>query len=199
MSKANTKQTGEAAMLLDILIVLVIFAGVGFGFWKGLLNQAVALLGIYLGALLGRFIYEPIGRSLSAATSFDLRLMELVAFLLFLILMPVLLLLGARAMWGSLRLPRAWGQIDLICGSLLGAVVGLLAAMVVVLAVGFLVTSGHISSSVSNLPIFSPLQYAWSTSSLSAPVIKVGHIFYYALLPNAGKTVPDILQVLAPH
>ena len=186
-------------MVLDILIILLIVGGVAFGFWKGLLNQGLALLGIYLGALLGRFLYEPIGRGVTAATGFDLRLAQLLAFLLFLILTPILLLLGARALWGNLRLPRSWGQLDLIGGSLLGMVVGLLAAMMAVLAVGFLVASAHVNAGVATYPLFSQIQAAWMTSSLREPVVLVGHIFYYALLPNAGKTIPDILQVLAPQ
>lgn len=186
-------------MVLDIFIVLLIAAGVAFGFWKGILNQLLALLGIYLGALLGRFLYEPIGRGLSAATGFDLRLGHLLIFLLILLVVPVLLLLGARALWGSLRLPLDWGQLDLLGGALLGAVVGLLAAIIAVLAVGFLVANNQADSGVVNYPLISQMQYAWSTSSLRLPVVQVGHIFYYALLPNAGTATPDILRVLAPH
>lgn len=186
-------------MVLDIFIVLLIAAGVAFGFWKGILNQGLALLGIYLGALLGRFLYEPLGRGLSAATGFDLRLGQLLIFLLILIVVPVLLLLGAHMLWGNLRLPNAWGQLDLLGGALLGAVVGLLAAMFAVLAVGFLVTSNQASSGVVDYPLFSQMHYIWSTSSLRAPVVQVGHIFYYALLPNAGTNTPDILRVFSPH
>jgi len=185
-------------MLLDILIVLLIIGGVAFGLWKGLLNQGLAILGGYLGALLARFVYEPVARFIVAATSFDLRVVQLIVFLLIIIAVPVALLLTARTLWGSLRLPPAWGQTDLVGGMVLGAVVGLLAAMFVVLTFGFLVTSVHAASAV-NFPLFGLVQTSWSASLLRAPVVEIGHVLYYSLLPNVGKTIPDILQVFAPH
>lgn len=185
-------------MLLDILIVLLIIGGVAFGLWKGLLNQGLAILGVYLGALLARFVYEPVARFIVAATAFDLRVVQLIVFLLIIIAVPVALLLTARTLWGSLRLPTRWGQADLVGGMLLGAFVGLLAAMFVVLTFGFLVTSAH-AGSTADFPLFGLVQAAWSASLLRSPVVEVGHVLYYSLLPNVGKTIPDILQVFAPH
>ncbi len=186
-------------MLLDILIVLLIIGGVVFGLWKGLLNQGIAILGVYLGALLGRFIYEPIARPIAAATALDLHLVQLLVFLLIIIAVPTLLLVVAHTLWGSLKLPDAWGQADLVGGTALGAVVGLLAAMFVVLTFGFLVTTAHVNSVAEHYPLFDQIQAAWSASLLRGPVVVVGHVLYYTLLPNVGKTSPDILQVFAPR
>ena len=66
----------------------------------------------------------------------------------------VLRLLGAQARWGSLRLPPVWGQLDMLGGALLGAVVGLLA----VLVGGFLVGSSPASVGGVTVPLRSPLQ-----------------------------------------
>ncbi len=186
-------------MLLDILIILLIIGGVAFGLWKGLLNQGVAILGVYLGALLGRFVYEPIARPLSSVTSLDLRLVQLLVFLIIVIVVPVSFVLLARTLWGSLRLPHAWGQLDLVGGTFLGAVVGLLAAMFLVLMVGFLVTTAHVGENAAHYPLIGQLQGAWSASLLRGPVVVVGHILYYSLLPSVGKTSPDILSVFAPR
>lgn len=194
----QSERAGVTAMLLDILIVLLIIGGVAFGLWKGVLNQGLAILGVYLGALLARFVYEPVARFIVAATSFDLRVVQLLVFLLIIIAVPVALLLAARSLWGSLRLPRAWGQADLVGGMVLGAVVGLMAAMFVVLTFGYLVTSVH-AVSAANFPLFGQIQAAWSASLLRAAVVQIGHVLYYSLLPNVGKTIPDILQVFAPH
>ncbi len=186
-------------MLLDVLVLLFIIGGVAFGLWRGLLSQGLAMLGGYLGALLARFIYEPVARPTAAATGLDLHFTQLLVFLLIVIALPVTLLLVARSLWGSLRLPYAWGQVDLVGGALLGAVVGLLAAMFVVLAFGFLAAAAQTDSSAASYPFFDQIQAAWSASLLRAPVVEVGHVLYYSLLPNAGKTIPDILQVFAPH
>lgn len=194
-----SERAGETTMLLDILIVLLIIGGVAFGLWKGLLNQGVAILGVYLGALLGRFVYEPVARPLAGVTSLDLRLVQLLVFLIIIIAAPVLFVLLARTLWGSLRLPHAWGQLDLVGGTFLGAVVGLLAAMFLVLMVGFLVTTAHVGENGANYPLIGQLQTAWSASLLRGPVVVVGHILYYSLLPSVGKTSPDILQVFAPR
>ena len=186
-------------MLLDILIVLLIIGGVAFGLWKGLLNQGIAILGVYLGALLGRFLYDPIARPIAGVTSLDLRLVQLVVFLVIVIAVPILMVVLARTLWGSLRLPRSWGQLDLVGGTFLGAVVGMLAAMFLVLTVGFLVTTAHVSGTAAHYPLVDQLQAAWSASLLRDSVVEVGHILYYSLLPSVGKTAPDILQVFAPR
>jgi hypothetical protein len=186
-------------MLLDILIILLIIGGVVFGLWKGLLSQGIAILGVYLGALLGRFVYDPIARPIAGATGLDLHLVQLLAFLLIIIAMPTLLLIVAHTLWGALKLPDAWGQADLVGGTALGAVVGLLAAMFVVLTFGFLVTTAHVTSVATSYPLFDQIQAAWSASLLRGPVVTVGHVLYYTLLPNVGKSSPDILQVFAPR
>ncbi len=186
-------------MVIDILVLLLIVSGVAFGLWKGLINQGLAILGVYLGALLARFLYEPLARLFVSILPLDLRLVQLIMFLLIIIAVPALLLLAAHAFWGSLRLPHAWGQLDLVGGTFLGAVVGLLAAMFLVLAVGYLAASGHVNPSAANFPLFGFLESSWSSSLLRGPVVQVGQIFYYMLFPNAGKTIPDILQVFAPR
>jgi membrane protein required for colicin V production len=186
-------------MLLDILITLLIIGGVAFGFWRGLLNQGVAILGVYLGALLGRFVYEPIAQVVAPITSLDLRLIQLLVFLLIIVAVMTLLLIGAHTLWGSLKLPYRWGQADLVGGMLLGAVVGLLAALFLVLTFGFLVTTAHVNSTAANYPLFNLIQAAWSSSLLREPMVQVGHVLYYSLLPNVGKSSPDILRVFAPQ
>jgi uncharacterized membrane protein required for colicin V production len=186
-------------MTLDILIVLCIVAGVGFGFWKGLFNQGLIIVGVYLGALVGRFVYEPIAQPLTDIIHLDLHFAQLLIFLLIVILVPVGLFLAAHALWGSLRLPYAWGQLDLLGGAVLGAVVGLLAAMLLILSAGFLFINSHVSTASANDPLFVSIQSAWSTSRLRDPVVQVGQFVYYSLLPNVGATVPNILQVFAPR
>lgn len=193
------ERAGETAMLLDILIVLLLIGGVAFGFWRGLLNLALAIVGVYLGALLGRFVYEPIAQVVASVISLDLRLTQLIVFLLMIIAVTVLLSIGAHALWGSLKLPYRWGQTDLIGGMLLGAVLGLLAALFLVLTFGFLVTTAHVNSNAANYPLFNQIQAAWSSSLLRAPMVQVGHVLYYSLLPNVGKSNPDILKVFAPQ
>lgn len=186
-------------MLLDILIVLLIVGGIVFGLWKGFLYQCVVILGAYLGALLGRFVYDPIARTISAATTLDLRLAQLIVFLLLIIAVPILLLVLAHLLWGSLRLPHEWGQFDLVGGTFLGAVVGLLAGMFLVLTFGFLVLNAHVGGNGANFPLVGQIQAAWAGSLLREPVVTVGHVLYYSLLPNVGKTSPDILSVFAPR
>ncbi len=186
-------------MLLDVLVVLLVMGGIAFGFWKGLLHQGLAIVGIYLGALLARFVYEPMARPIAAATSFNLRLVQLVIFLLIVIAVPVVVLVVARTLWGPLRLPDTWGQVDLVGGMLLGAVVGLLAALFLALAFGFVVATIQANSSAANYPLFGLIPAAWSASLLRAPLVDVGHLLYYSLLPNVGNTIPDILHVFAPR
>jgi uncharacterized membrane protein required for colicin V production len=187
-------------MLLDLVIILLVVAGVGFGFWKGLLLPGLMIVGIYLGALLARFIYQGVAQSLVSVVPLNNSVMQIVVFLLVVALVPFGLVFGLRTLLGTLRLPPHLGQVDLLGGSVLGGVLGLVLAMLAVLAVGFLVTTANLTESGGlHYPLFDALQATWTKSILREPVVVVGHLFYYALLPNAGKTVPDILNVFGPH
>ncbi len=187
-------------MLLDVLIILLMVAGVGFGFWKGILVPGLTIVGIYLGALLGRFVYQGLAESFVALVPINVGVMQIAVFLLIVALMPIGLVLSLRSLLGTLRLPPRLGQVDLLGGSILGGVLGLVVAMIAVLAIGFLVTRVDLTESGGlHFPLFDFLQSTWSGSLLRAPIVVVGHVFYYSLLPNAGKTVPDILNVFGPR
>ncbi len=186
-------------MLLDIFITLLVGGGIALGFWRGLLVQMLIIPGIYLGALLARFIYDPIARSIAGLVTFDLTLLQAMVFLLIVVLVPVLLLLLVHVLWGTLRLSDRWGQLDLLGGTLLGGVTGLLAALLVVLAVGFLVMQGQQGPGGTTAPLLDQVRQTWETSRLRAPAVQLGHLVYYSLLPDIGTGVPAILRVFAPR
>lgn len=186
-------------MFLDILAVLLVVAGVAFGLWKGLLTQVVALIGLYLGALLARFLYEPLANSIVAVVGLDLHLTELLIFLLVLVIVPVVLVVVARNLWEPLRLPYSLGQLDLLGGALVGLLVGVLAAVFLVLLFGYLASLSKYSPNAVHYPLYSQMQTTW-TSSIVQPLVvhQVGHFIYYSLFPKVTADAPDILQVFAP-
>ncbi|HEY7126257.1 MAG TPA: CvpA family protein [Ktedonobacterales bacterium] len=187
-------------MLLDVLIILLVVGGVGFGFWRGILLPGLTIVGIYLGALLARFVYQSLAQSLSSVLPLNVSIAQVVIFLLIVALVPIGLAFGIRSLMGTLKLPPRLGQVDLLGGSILGGILGLVVAMLAVLAIGFLVTTADLTESGGlHYPLFDALQATWGASILRGPIVVVGHLFYYALLPNAGKTVPDILNVFIPH
>ena len=186
-------------MFLDILALLLVVAGVAYGLWKGLLTLVVVLIGIYLGALVARFVYEPIARSIVAVVMLDLRLTELIVFILILVLVPVLLVIVAHAFWGPLRLPYSLGQPDLVGGALVGLLAGALAAVFLVLLFGYLATLSNYSPDAVHYPLYSQIQSAWSGSLIQPLVVQhIGHYVYYSLFPKATADAPGILQVFAP-
>lgn len=187
-------------MFLDILAILLVVGGVAFGFWKGLFTQVVVLIGLYLGALVARFLYEPLAHSIVGIIGIDLHLTELLLFLLILVIIPVLLVVVAHSLWGPLRLPYSLGQLDLLGGALAGLLVGLLAAVFLVLLFGYLASLSQYSPDAIHYPLYSQMQTTWSSSIVQSLVVHhVGHIVYYSLLPNVTAATPDILQVFAPR
>lgn len=186
-------------MFLDILVFGLVVAGVAFGLWKGLLTQVVALVGMYLGALVARFVYESLARSIVAVMGLDLRLTELVIFVFILVGVPVLVVIGVHSLWGPLRLPYSLGQLDLLGGALVGLFVGALAGVFLVLLFGYLASLSKYSPDALHYPLYSQIQTTW-TSSIVQPLVvdRVGHIIYYSLLPKLSADAPDILQVFAP-
>jgi uncharacterized membrane protein required for colicin V production len=186
-------------MVLDIVFLLLVVAGVAFGLWKGLLTQVLLIVGLYLGALVARFVYQPVGQSIVAVVGLDLRLTELIIFLFVLVLVPVLLIVGAHSFWGSLRLPYSLGQLDLLGGALVGLLGGMLAGVFLVLLFGYLASLSQYSPDAVHYPLYSQIQATW-TSSIVRPLVvhQFGHFVYYSLLPKITADVPDILQVFAP-
>ena len=187
-------------MLLDIFVILLVVAGVAFGLWKGLLTQVVTLVGLYLGALLARFLYEPLARSIISVVGLDLHLTELILFLFIMALVTVLVVMGAHVLWGPLRLPYSLGQLDLLGGALVGLLVGILAGVFLVLLFGYLASLSKYSPEAQHYPLYSQIQTTW-TSSIVQPLVvhNLGHFIYYSLLPKVTTAAPDILQVFAPH
>ena len=187
-------------MFLDILFFALVVAGVAFGLWKGLLTQVVVLVGIYLGALVARFVYEPLARSIVGFLGLDLHLTELVIFVFILVGVPILLVIGIHYLWGSLRLPYSFGQLDLLGGALVGLFVGALAGVFLVLLFGYLASLSKYSPDALHYPLYSQIQSTW-TSSIVRPLVidRVGHVIYYSLLPKLSADAPDILQVFAPR
>jgi hypothetical protein len=80
----------KKTMLLDVLIILLVVAGVGFGFWKGILLPGLVIVGIYLGALLARFIYQPLASSFVALLPININLAQILVFLLVIAAVPLL-------------------------------------------------------------------------------------------------------------
>ena len=186
-------------MFLDILFLLLVVAGVAFGLWKGLLTQVLLIVGLYLGALVARFVYEPTAQSIVAFLGLDLRLTELIVFLFVLVLVPVLLIVGAQSFWGSLRLPYSLGQLDLLGGALVGLLAGMLAGVFLILLFGYLASLSQYSPDAVHYPLYSQLQATWTSSIVRSLVVhQFGHYIYYSLLPTVTADVPDILQVFAP-
>jgi membrane protein required for colicin V production len=191
---------GGKSTLLDVLIILLVVGGVAFGFWKGMLLQGFIIVGVYVGALLGRFLYQPVAQGVIDLLHFNTMFTQIVVFLLIVALMPLLLIFTMRSLRGTLALPERMEQLDLLGGAVLGAVVGLEMAMLVVLAVGFFVSTADISNATQlHYPLLDEFRATWDRSVLRGPIVTVGQGFYYALLPNAGKTVPDILNVFKPR
>ena len=104
---------------LDIIISVLLVVGLVIGLREGLVKQAAGLAGAIGGLLLGRMFYMPVGEWLTSAFGMSVEAARVTAFILILIVVPLLCSLLA---WCICKLLRAvsLNWVNRLLGGLVG-------------------------------------------------------------------------------
>lgn len=89
--------------LFDILILLAMFGGAFWGFFRGVFRQAVGTLVLYVATVISTLGYRGLARLISKEPT---QATHMLAFLLLMIVMNVLLALATKDLFESLNLDR---------------------------------------------------------------------------------------------
>ena len=122
-----------ALTALDILVVVLVGAGVVFGFLRGFVAEILSLFAWILAVLALSYFHAPVSNALQGPVGSGA---WLVAFILVFGLVFVLGKLASRRLGGRVR-RSVVGPLDRLLGALFGALKGLIAATLLFLALNF--------------------------------------------------------------
>ena len=145
---------------IDIIIAVLLVIGLVSGLRDGLVKQVAGLAGIIGGLLLGRMFYMPVGEWLMSTFGISVQAAHITAFILILIIVPLLLNLVG---WLVSKLLSAicLGWINRLLGGLVGVLKFALLAGVVITGIELfdkhatLVSAAKKDSSVFYYPLHS--------------------------------------------
>lgn len=104
---------------MDTLIYIVLLAGAIIGFCQGAFKQAAQCAGIFLGLVIAASLYQSFGDMLADKTGADAGLGRIVAFIIIVILVPIVL--G----WAATLLTKLFKALNInFFNRLAGAVIG---------------------------------------------------------------------------
>ena len=149
-----------AMQTIDIIIAVLLVIGLVSGLRDGLVKQVAGLAGIIGGLLLGRMFYMPVGEWLMSTFGISVQAAHITAFILILIIVPLLLNLVG---WLVSKLLSAicLGWINRLLGGLVGVLKFALLAGVVITGIELfdkhdtLVSAAKKDSSVFYYPLHS--------------------------------------------
>jgi membrane protein required for colicin V production len=104
---------------IDIIICALLITGFVLGLCEGLVKQVASLAGLICGFLLGRLFYVPVGEWLISTFEFSPKTAHVTAFILILIIVPLLFSLGG---WLIAKLLEAisLGWVNRVLGGVVG-------------------------------------------------------------------------------
>ena len=144
---------------IDIIIAVLLVVGLFCGLRDGLVKQIASLAGLVCGLLLGRAFYVPVGEWLAKTFSFSAEAAHVAAFILILVVVPLLFSLVG---WLVSKLLKAicLGWINRLLGGLVGVLKFALLAGVIITGIELLdkhsslVAKGKKEASVLYYPIY---------------------------------------------
>ena len=104
---------------IDTIICVLLITGFILGMCEGFVKQVASLAGLICGFLLGRLFYVPVGEWLISTLEFSPKTARVTAFILILIIVPLLFSLGG---WLIAKLLEAirFGWLNRVLGGVVG-------------------------------------------------------------------------------
>ncbi len=142
--------------IFDIVLLLLGFGFLAFGFAQGLVKMGIGVIGFYLALLISAVVSDPFARWAGGLLKVERVGSGGYQILMFFLVLLTLSLLIIAALFSSVRvssLPKALLALDQVGGMVLGAVFGLLVLVMLATLIKSLVNNAG-SSALSGLPLF---------------------------------------------
>ena len=122
---------------IDIIILIIVGAGVVTGFMKGFIRQLASILGLVVGLLAAKALYATLAEKLCPTVTDSMTVAQVLAFIVIWIAVPLIFTLVAslltKAQWKLFR----WDWLNRWLGSGLGALKFLLLTSLVICVIEF--------------------------------------------------------------
>lgn len=131
--------------IIDIIIVVLVLAGIITGFRKGFIKQLATLTGLVVGLLAAKALYGVVGEKLTGTITDDPSLAHLAAFILIWLVVPIAFTLVASVITKALEI-ISLGWLNRILGAALGAVKWTLFISLLICVLNYIDADGKIIS-----------------------------------------------------
>lgn len=109
----------------DIVILIVIGAGIVMGLMRGLIKQACAVVGLIAGLLVARALYGMVGEQLAPHIGTSVSVAQIISFVVIWAVVPTILMIAGMALTKVLEVAHL-GIVNRLLGAVLGALLHVL-------------------------------------------------------------------------
>ncbi len=113
--------------VIDILLILMLFAAIAIGFFQGTIKLLIATMAFYVSIVLASLYFQMLGRFFRDRMGTTLSVGQVTAFAIILVFGFVLLTIAGLYTFRYARIPPSLDLIDKVAGTLVGLVLGALA------------------------------------------------------------------------
>lgn len=113
--------------LIDGIILLVLFANIAFGFWRGLVSRLVGLVALYVGFVLATDTYQAVAQFIEGAfgsKAWNPTVVGVLTFIILFIIIVTIIQSIAMALLGKLEFGFLLSGLDHVLGALAGLAIG---------------------------------------------------------------------------
>lgn len=110
---------------IDIVILIVIGAGIAIGMMRGLIKQACAVVGLIAGLLVARGLYTMVGEQLAPHIGTSVSVAQIISFVVIWAVVPTILMVAGMALTKVLE-AASLGIVNRLLGAVLGALLNVL-------------------------------------------------------------------------
>lgn len=130
---------------IDIIILIVLGAGVIIGFMKGFIRQLASILGLIVGLLAAKALYTSLAVKLCPTVTDSMTVAQILAFVIIWIAVPLIFTLVASVLTKAME-AVSLGWLNRLLGAGLGALKYLLLVSLVVCVIQFIDTDSQLIS-----------------------------------------------------
>lgn len=110
---------------IDIVILIIIGAGIVIGMMRGLIKQACAVVGLIAGLLVARGLYTMVGEQLAPHIGTSVSVAQIISFVVIWAVVPTILMVAGMALTKVLE-AASLGIVNRLLGAVLGALLNVL-------------------------------------------------------------------------
>ena len=177
----------------DVMIVFALALGAAFGFVRGLVRAALALVVLYVAVVLGMTLYVPMGKYGNLMLGVPISASQGLSFLLVLVLVSALLNFLLRRAYKDTELPGL-RQVDQLAGMVIGFFIACIWIGFSILVIAFILGAPGVDPSGLRLNMLEFFQ----TSNLIPIFYKFLPVALATLKPWMPQGIPPRLFELTP-